>query len=339
MAHEIRRVLLCCGAGVLYYSGFLALWLLVRRWARGREEVCVIGLHRVLSDEHRSRANSLAGIVMRERTFAKLLEYLERHFTVVSLDTFLDGGREAASKPWCLLTFDDGWRDNYTTALPLLKKYNLPATVFAITGLIGTKRTFWVERLIRIWRDKEGRTRLQASLEKALGMNAGSNGLEEIVEKLKHMASAEREQILETLTGASPSSDASGDEFLSWEEAAAMQQEGIEIEAHSVTHPLLIYEGDSTLKRELRDGKEILEQKLGKKIRAFAYPNGNWDDRVRNMVQQAGYECAFAGERGWHRRGNDPFTIHRILLHEHNVTGPGGRFSPAILSLRLSGWI
>ena len=118
-----------------------------------------------------------------------------------------------------------------------------------------------------------------------------------------------------------------------------MEREGIEIEAHSVTHPLLIYEDDSTVRRELQVGKEILEQKLGKKIRAFAYPNGTWDVRVRDMVQQAGYECAFVVQRGWHRQGDDPFTIRRILLHEGNVTGPDGRFSPSVLSLRLSGWI
>lgn len=336
---RLKRMLLCIVAAVLYYSGFIRLSCLLRRWWRGDWEICVIGLHRVLDDQQKDHANSLGGIVLREETFEKVLEFVGRNFTVLSLQRFLAGERGNTSRPGCLLTFDDGWRDNYTTALPLLKKYNLPAIVFAVSGLIGTKRTFWVERLTKIWRDQEGRARLEASLEKALGTNAGSDGLEEIVEHLKHMACAEREQILETLTGADLGSDASGDELLSWEEAAAMQREQVEIEAHSVTHPLLIYEDDSTLQRELQDGKQILERKLGKKIRAFAYPNGNWDDRVRNMVQQAGYECAFAGERGWHRHGDDPFTIRRFLLHEGNVTGQGGRFSPAILSLRLSGWI
>ena len=83
----------------------------------------------------------------------------------------------------------------------------------------------------------------------------------------------------------------------------------------------------------------MLEQKLGKRVRGFAYPNGTWDERVRKMVKEAGYECAFVTERGWHRRGTDRFAIPRIMLHEGMVTGPSGKFSPALLSLRLSGLI
>ena len=74
-------------------------------------------------------------------------------------------------------------------------------------------------------------------------------------------------------------------------------------------------------------------------MRAFAYPNGNWDPRVRQAVIAAGYECAFTVRPGWHRRDADPFTMDRILLHEGNVTGRDGSFSPAMFHLTLTGWL
>lgn len=339
MAHKIRRILFCLGVGVLYYSGILPLWLLVRAWTRGNAEICVLGLHRVLSDEQKSRANSLEGIVMRERTFAKLLEYLERHFTVVSLGAFLDGGRAADSKPRCLLTFDDGWRDNFTTALPWLKKHRMPAVIFAVTGLIEDRETFWVERLGRVWRNSEGQTRLRPALESSTQGRLAGASFEEIVEHLKHLPAQDRELLLAPWISAAPVEDGNPDEMFTWEEAAGMQKEGVDIEAHSVSHPLLTYEDERTVSRELADSKRMLEETLKKKVRAFAYPNGTWNDRVRKQVQAAGFDCAFTTARGWHRRGEDAYTIRRIMLHEGKVTGLRGEFSPAILALRLSGWV
>ena len=339
MVHKLRRILFCLGAGLLYYSGFLALWLLVRRWARGRKEVCVIGLHRVLSDEHRSRANSLEGIVMRERTFAKLLEYLERHFTAVSLDAFLDGGCEANCRPRCLLTFDDGWRDNFTTALPWLKKHRMPAVIFAVTGFVEKRMTFWVEHLRRLWHDPERQTQLRKALESSAEGRLAGASFEQIVEHLKHLSAQNRELLLAPWVSVARLENGSPDEMFTWEEAAELQKEGVAIEAHTVSHPLLVYEDDQTVSHELTACKRTLEERLHKKVRAFAYPNGNWDERVRKQVQTAGYECAFTTARGWHRQGDDAYTIRRILLHEGLVTGLRGEFSPTVVALRLSGLI
>jgi peptidoglycan/xylan/chitin deacetylase (PgdA/CDA1 family) len=339
MARKIKRILFCLGAGVLYHSGFLALWLLVRRWARGRKEVCVIGLHRVLSEEQKRRANSLEGIIMRERTFAKLLEYLERNFTVVSLDTFLDGGREATSKPWCLLTFDDGWRDNFTTALPWLKRHRMPAVIFAVTGFVEDRMTFWVEHLRRLWHDSERQTQLRKALESSAEGRLAGASFEQIVEHLKHLSAQNRELLLAPWVSVARLKNGSPDEMFTWEEAAELQKEGVAIEAHTVSHPLLVYEDDQTVSHELTASKHTLEERLHKKVRAFAYPNGNWDERVRKQVQTAGYECAFTTARGWHRQGEDAYTIRRILLHEGLVTGLRGEFSPAVVALRLSGLI
>ncbi len=341
MLSKLKKHLVLALAGFLHYSGLIRLWMWLRHHNRGGHDTCVLGLHRVLCDDGLQRANSLPGIVLREKTFAALVECLHRQFSVISLDTFLSSDGIRSPRLPCLLTFDDGWRDNFTTALPVLKKYRIPAVIFVVTSLIDTKGTFWVERVGKAWKDRNKRCELLAATTKAAERGTSQARYEEVVENLKHLPSVRRDEILAAVLGNSgaegPSSE--DDRVLSWKEAEALQKEGIEIEAHSATHPLLVYENDEVVSRELCQCRQILEQKLGKRVRAFAYPNGTWDERVRRMVQEAGYECAFVTRRGWHRRGADRFAIRRIMLHEGMVTSPGGRFSPALLALRLSGWI
>jgi peptidoglycan/xylan/chitin deacetylase (PgdA/CDA1 family) len=304
--------------------------------------VLVLGLHRVLSDKQQPHANSLPGMVLREATFVALLGFIQRCFQVISLDTFLDG--EAAgrrlSKPRCLLTFDDGWRDNYTTAHPWLRKFGLPAVLFVVTGAVGSQQGFWVEQLRQRWQEASWRERLLSQIGRSVLTKALTADLEGIVDYLKHLPAQERQQVLSGLLSeeGAPQPPSDGDGMVTWQEIESMAQAGISFQAHTVSHPLLTYEEETTIEQELRLPKEMLEQKLGKKVPAFAYPNGDWDARVRKMVQAAGYDCAFTVRPGWHRDGDDRFTIPRIMLHEGKVTGPGGRFSPAMLGLSLTGW-
>lgn len=342
MASKLKRLILQVAAGVLYYTGVFRLRLYFRRAVLHKREICVLGLHRVLSPEEEAQANSLPGIVLREATFAQMLEFIKRHYRVVSLPEFLgeiedDGDR---SLPCCLLTFDDGWRDNYTTAYPLLKKSGVGGVIFLITGLVGGSETFWVERLKRACSDPSRWQRIKECYQHSLGTQCHGVDFDEIVESLKHMSAKERGKVLAGLLSQDAKEDSArnGDRMLEWEEVAAMQREGIEFEAHTVTHPLLVYEDEACVRRELVASRQVIEARLGKKVRAFAYPNGTWNEKVRNIVRECGYECAFTTERGWYSLGKDRFTIPRILLHEAQVAGINGRFSPALLSLRLSGW-
>ena len=342
MVRKIRRIFFLAAAGVFYYSGLSSLWLSIRGRVLRKQGVCVIGLHRVLTDAEREKSNSLDAIVLREETFAKVLTYLGRHFEVVSLGTFLQTLRDGSTgkKPQCLITFDDGWRDNLTTALPILKRHNMPAVVFVVTSFIEQRQTFWVERLQRLWRNPQLRTRIQQDLAVADNSFQPDLEIESLIELLKHMPAAQRNELLEgSLNRSGESSQYEGDEMITWEEAAVMQRANVDIESHTASHPLLVHESDEAISHELAESKRTLEQKLNKKVRAFAYPNGTWDKRVRDLVEKAGYDCAFIIRRGWHVQGADPFAIRRTTLYEGKLAGLNGKFSPAVLALRLSGLV
>lgn len=333
---KLRQYLRLLVANLLHYTGVLWLWRLFRR----RNEVCVLGLHRVLKPEEESRSNSQPTIVLTEATFVQMLHYLAQHYEIVSFETFLSEAAESKrSKPRCLLTFDDGWHDNYTTAYPWLKQLGIPATILLTTGLMEGGSGFWVDCLVECCRDPERQESLRRSMEPALGKDAARIQIDEVIEHLKHMPAKDRQGLLNELLGPTTAPRHTGsNSMLTWEQVREMSCDGIEFGAHTVNHPLLPYEENATVEDELLGCKRKIEAILGKKVRAFAYPNGAWDERIRRWVQQTGYECAFTTEAGWHRQWHDRYAIRRIMLHEGNVTGPNGRFSPAVFSFTLTGW-
>lgn len=337
---SLRHSVRCLTAELLLTSGCFRFWNSFRASLLPRGQVCVLGFHRVLTEEQLHRSNSLKGMVLREATFVQLLDYVRHTFHVIPFEGFLKRvtANSDRSGPSCLITFDDGWRDTYTTAYPWLKRFGLPATIFLTTGWMERRDGFWVEHLVGSWRDPRRRKQLQSRWTEVGGKPGRVSDVETIVEYFKHMSAERRSHLLERLLppGENGSHQDDVDRMLTWGEVLAMSHDGIDFGTHTVTHPLLTYEGDQILERELRMGKQVLEEKLKKKVLAFVYPNGDWDERVRRCVEQAGYQCAFTTESRWHRCGQDPFTIPRILIHEGNVTGRNGEFSPAVFNWALS---
>jgi peptidoglycan/xylan/chitin deacetylase (PgdA/CDA1 family) len=337
MPARLRSYLHSPVAAMLHYSGSLAARRFFRTRVLRRDLICVLGFHRVLSPAELAGSNSQPGIIMKESTFASLLDYLTRHFRVVGIQQVQEVNRDG-SRPWCAITFDDGWKDNYTRAYPWMRKYAVPATIFLATGFIGGEGAFWVERVVGAWRDPSRRRKIQSCVAPTLAAGKSAPGLDGVIEYFKRMSSARREELLAPLLsdGLELSRPDSVDRMLSWEEVGEMSQGGIEFGAHTVTHPLLPYEDEVTVERELRQAKLQLEEKLKKRVRAFAYPNGDWNPATRQRVARAGYDYAFTTREGWHSPEQDLYTIPRVLLHEGNVTGHDGRFSPAMFTLTLA---
>jgi peptidoglycan/xylan/chitin deacetylase (PgdA/CDA1 family) len=173
-----------------------------------------------------------------------------------------------------LITFDDGERSVYEHGLPLLRERGLPAVAFVITSLIGTDRPFWwheVDRLV------------------GAGAGAGRDSAQWL-RHLKTVPQAERLRTLRSLReGRSPVVQPQLDE----EELRKLEEGGVRVENHSLTHPLLDRCDDAAVRRELVDAHERLTAILGRPPRSFAYPNGNWDVRAERVLQELGYDTAF----------------------------------------------
>ena len=119
------------------------------KWRRPGSLV-VLMYHRVLPKDSPARKTEEPGMYVSPETFDLHLTELKRRFELVHLDEWLRRARGGLPLPKlaCAITFDDGWRDNYEFALPVLVQHNAPATIFLVSSYVGTAQRFWPNRLM-----------------------------------------------------------------------------------------------------------------------------------------------------------------------------------------------
>jgi peptidoglycan/xylan/chitin deacetylase (PgdA/CDA1 family) len=255
----------------------------------------------------------------------------------------------------CLITFDDGWKDNYTQAFPILKSYQAPAIIFLTTDYIGTNTIFWHERLARIlyslpYTPKEyrqaassSRSASESSYELVCAVQAVSPRHREhlvarVTEEWKLLDTQNIEskiEELETIRGSQKLDSSSA--MLSWSEVTTMASAGIEFGSHTKSHALLDQTSSNELRDEICSSKKIIETKLGVPVDFIAYPNGNYNDEVIALSQEAGYLGGFTCDVGFNTSSDRPFTMKRKHVLNELSRGLAGGFSNVFFATELSG--
>jgi peptidoglycan/xylan/chitin deacetylase (PgdA/CDA1 family) len=318
----------CVVAYALYATGVLHAW----KWLRFRRRAVVLMYHRVLSAEAAAQSWSHPAIIVRRETFDRQMRWLRRHFDVLDLEQFEARLREGRpfDAPSCLVTFDDGWYDNYAEAWPILKAHRVPAVIFLPVAFIGTGRMFWQERMkallaaIRQRADVDApfADRARASL-RELGLDAVLDADAAALRQTLHAATAARKlgagadavlPALQALLGREP--DLPADAFMTWDMVREMAGQGIAFGGHSVSHRLLTTIAREDAAREAAESRAAIAASLGRPATTFAYPNGSFDDGVVEAVRGAAYQLAFAVTPGPVGPDVDRFAVPRINMHE-----------------------
>lgn len=319
-------------AHLLYAFGLLG--VLIRRRLHGR--AVVLTYHRVLPDDELERTWSHPAIVVRSGTFGRHLEALQRHFDVLSLETFtarLESG-QPFERPSCLVTFDDGWIDTYTQAWPALRAASMPATVFLPVDFIGADRMFWQEQgsallaviAARAGQDPAFAERATAALaphgmHRVFGLMGAAlrEAIAEAMQVRKHDDPGRHRSPLPTLlelAAASTPPVGGVDAFMTWPQVREMAAGGITFGGHGVTHRLLDTLPPAEADAEVGGSRTALERELPGHAIAFCYPNGNWSPAVAAAVQRQGFRVAFSTERGLAGPDSERFAVRRINIHE-----------------------
>lgn len=319
----VRRVL----AAILYYSGLL--WLLAEFRLRGKAPVLMY--HRVLP--RNADTFSHYGIIISPESFALQMQFLKRHFRLLTPEQF---GAELTGPGFgrrsCLITFDDGWQDNHRHALPVLKELGIPTVVFVATAFVGTSNTFWQERLTRLlfmasrspsFGDDVLRE-LDVLDSRSMDDAAAEYRLRGLVTTLKLREPVIRERLMQRLEANAKRAglDGSGlgdDRFLSWDEARALQDSGlVTVGSHAHTHTPLTSLGYEGAKAELVRAQRELRDHGIPPTSCCAYPNGNVDDAVAAAARDAGITLGFATVHGRVSNGDDPLRLRRINVHDRS---------------------
>jgi peptidoglycan/xylan/chitin deacetylase (PgdA/CDA1 family) len=234
-----------------------------------------------------------------------------------------------------LLTFDDGYRDNYELAFPLLRAYRLPAIFFLASGFIDRPHASWWDEIAWMVRNASGQARRAGALATGSG-SAGAvsllpahvtldDGNDEdaimaLLARYKTLSGEDGEHFLEELAEATGSGRASAsdveDLWMTWEMAREMLGTGMSIGGHTVTHPVLARLTAERQREEIAGCARRLQEELGVAMRWFAYPVGTSDaftPLTKEILRDLGVELAFSFYGGFARLSCwDPFDVRRI---------------------------
>jgi len=284
------------------------------RQLRRRGAVLVLTFHRVLDDAEYRETCSLPGMVVRRDTFERLAACIAAKYQAVDIQ---DATVLNAQKLRVMLTFDDGWKDNQTNALPVAHRFGIPLTVFVCPGLLARVLPYWPERV--------------AALLRSATPPLSSREIEARIEKLKTYTAAQRErsiaELYEPRSRASQALPRNADRTISWEDIREMDTAGVCFGAHTHTHQILANVSMAAARQEIRESKLALESALSRPCGIFAYPNGDASLAARQLLKEEGFTLAFTTQTGAWTAATDPLAIPRINISESKVLGLTGRFS------------
>lgn len=330
MSAGARQILKLAFVSLFYYSGLL--WLYAGFSLRRR--AVVLTYHRVLPKDRQSNSFSNPSIVVTPTTFERHMRFLRRFMNPISLDelTTLLRDRRPIPPRTCLVTFDDGWYDNFEFALPILRRYRVPAALFIATNYVDSEDCFWQERLsrllFRVWQQRG----ISSSFIDDLGLASlnvpqernAVTAIAKVIHSLKKARSPHgiarftaRVAAALAAAGIPLRSDVHEDRFLGWSQLSAMRDSGIvTIGSHAMSHTPLDQLDATELARELLASRRTIRERLGCDAATFAYPNGDFDEATVEAVRAAAYELAFTTQRGTVSLESDPMRLKRVNVHE-----------------------
>ena len=251
--------------------------------------------------------------------FDTVVSWLNQWFNLLSLEEAVDCLIDGAlpSRAACI-TFDDGYADNVTGALPILKKYAVPATFFIATGYLNGGR-MWNDTIIEAVRS----TQLRSVDARSLG--AGQlptatiaekrSAIGELIRLVKYRSVEEREEIA-TAINEQCGVDLPDDLMMNDANVRELHESGMGIGAHTVDHPILRLCDEAETIRQINESREYLQALTGDDIRLFAYPNGKPGTDYRpdqaRLVESLGFKAAGSTAPGTSRKGDDLFQLRRF---------------------------
>jgi peptidoglycan/xylan/chitin deacetylase (PgdA/CDA1 family) len=248
------------------------------------------------------------------RRFEQHLRLLQRWFQVLPLGEAVRrlAERRLPGRAACI-TFDDGYADNAEVALPILQRYGIPATFFVTSGFIDGG-CMWNDAVIEVVRNAPG-DRLNLSRAGFGVLDIGCPVrrravIDMLIAALKYLPPDERiERVKRMARRFTPT-------MLSSDQLIALHRAGMEIGAHTVSHPILTSISNADARAEIANGRARLQDIVQAPVRLFAYPNGkpgqDFEQRHVQMLRSQGFEAAVTTAWGAARPGTDPFCLPRF---------------------------
>jgi peptidoglycan/xylan/chitin deacetylase (PgdA/CDA1 family) len=257
-----------------------------------------------------------------ELVFRAQMELLATEFHPTSLDDAIKHIRDGDDLPRrsVVITFDDGYSDNYEFAMPALNRTGVPATFYVTVDCVENKRLPWPSRLrfafrktkLSAWNDSQGKNwQLNSPAERVEAFLSSCDVCCQLSGKEQENFVVGVEQELDAKI---PCHQASP--MLSYEQMRSLQRNGHTVGSHTMTHPNMAYLKQDEAVHEFSESKRRLELNLEASIPHFSYPcpalSPHWSAQTAEQSRAAGYETAVTTDSGITRTGDNPFSLRRI---------------------------
>ncbi len=254
--------------------------------------------------------------------FEKLISYLRKNFTIVALSELFEIYREKkmVQKKTIAITFDDGYLNNFTEALPILKKYQVPATFYIISeSLVKNDFIVWPDMidLIQVHATED----LTLSFGKFNKPHFQSYELKTSLSDFLKQAGEKRDDYLNEINSRYPYWQSAAKKYpeftklIDSEKISNYKNESlIEFGSHTHLHYNLEFLSDEKCLEELEKSKKIIEEKTGRPVISIAFPDGSYNLNTLALCKKAGYKNAVAVNYKLNEKNNNPFLLSRFTV-------------------------
>jgi peptidoglycan/xylan/chitin deacetylase (PgdA/CDA1 family) len=327
----IRKLIKAGAAHVLYRTGMDRI---VGSLSGAGRTPLVIGYHRVVEDFASSARTAIPSLLISRGVLERHLDWVGRRYRFLDLDELgqlLESGRPI-EEPVAAITFDDGYRDFYDHALPILQKKGVPAALFVVTDLVGTTRAQLHDKLYLLLTKRRRRTPLR------VGTPLPDISAMTPYQAMRALLETASPNVLHQVIAALEAEDAIPDDAfspsVSWDVLDRIRRAGVVIGSHTQTHAVMTNENCDRVIEEAAGSRLELERRLGTPVRHFAYPSGIYNSTSVNAVAAAGYRFGYTTCA--HRSSMHPLlTVPRTLLWEESCLDSNRAFSDSMMSCQV----
>lgn len=312
-------------AKLLYYSWFLRACRHLRR-----PDIVIFNYHRIRSSPGECRTSFDQDVFGPTKDdFERQVKWLKECAYLLSesdLISMISGDVPRPRRKCAMITFDDGYRDNYQLAYPVLKKYNVPAIFFIPTQRVDTRQLGWWD-IISYLIKKSNKDAVNYKGQRIQIANSKKEAIRTFQNTMKLEKHHETKDLLHALADecqvAFPTAAEQDRELMSWPEIKEVSDNNISIGSHSHTHRVLATLTDTDQKQEMLKSKKILSDRISKEVHTISYPVGHYahfNNVTMKTADECGYKLGFSfntGINSW--RDIDRYNIKRIAGPDHAI--------------------
>src|SRR3972149_1380657 len=306
---------------LLFYTGYLN-----HKLSKQRDKAIILMYHRINNNGYK--------IGIHKNNFEKQMEYIREKMSPVPLLDIAEWISKGKLIPpgAVAVSFDDGYEDNFLNAYPILRRFDIPATIFLTTGHIGSRKIFWWDRVFEIIRktkkDLIDLRDFQRFAEKPINsfdilrLNTWQKRVyaykvvARFFQTLQIKKIPEATDLLQGILEVEDS-DIEVPSMLNWQQIKEMSNNGIEFGAHTVNHPVLARIDSDEIVKEILQSKEVIEKNIHKAIFGFAYPYGlkaHFNERVKEIIKNSGFCYICSAETGMISANSNVYELNRISM-------------------------